>query len=49
MMLQVIIMEEFSRTELLIKNDFYEKKKQVDVYIKKSSAYKDLIRLVKKL
>lgn len=36
-------------TELLIKNDFYEKKKQVDVYIKKSSAYKDLIRLVKKV
>lgn len=36
-------------TELLIKNDFYEKKEQVDVYIKKSSAYKDLIKLVKKL
>lgn len=36
-------------TELLIKNDFYEKKKQVNVYIKKSSAYKDLIKLVKNL
>lgn len=36
-------------TALLIKNDFYEKKKQVNVYIKKSSAYKDLIKLVKNL
>lgn len=26
-------------TELLIKNDFYEKKKQVDVYIKKRGHF----------
>lgn len=36
-------------TRLLIKTDFYEKEKQVDVYIKKSRVYKDLIKLVKML
>lgn len=36
-------------TKLLIKTDFYEKEKQVDVYIKKTRIYKDLIKLVKML
>ena len=34
-------------TRLLIKTDFYEKEKQVDVYVKKTRIYKDLIKLVK--
>lgn len=36
-------------TRLLIKTDFYEQEKQVDVYIKKTRVYKDLIKLVKML
>lgn len=36
-------------TRLLIQNDFYEKEKQVDVYIKKSRVYKDLIKMVKEI
>lgn len=36
-------------TKLLIKTDFYEKEKQVDVYVKKTRIYKDLIKLVKML
>ena len=34
-------------TRLLIKTDFYEKEKQVNVYVKKTRVYKDLIKLVK--
>ena len=34
-------------TRLLIKTDFYEKEKQVDVYVKKTRIYKDLIKLFK--
>ena len=34
-------------TQLLIKTDFYEKEKQVDVYVKKTRIYKDLIKLFK--
>ena len=33
-------------TKMLIETDFYEKEKQVDVYIKKTRVYKDLIKLV---
>lgn len=36
-------------TKLLIKTDFYEKEKQVDVYVKKTRIYKDLIKMVKEL
>lgn len=36
-------------TRLLIKTDFYEKEKQVDVYVKKTRIYKDLIKMVKEL
>lgn len=35
--------------KLLIKTDFYEKEKQVDVYVKKTRIYKDLIKMVKEL
>lgn len=35
-------------TKLLIKTDFYEKEKGVEVYIKKKQMYKDLIELFKK-
>lgn len=34
-------------TKLLIQTDFYEKEKQVDVYVKKTRIYKDLIKLFK--
>lgn len=36
-------------TKMLIETDFYEKEKQVDVYIKKTRVYKDLIKLVKEI
>ena len=36
-------------TKLLIKTDFYEKEKQVDVYVKKTRIYKDLIKMFKEL
>ncbi len=36
-------------TRLLIKTDFYEKEKQVDVYVKKTRIYKDLIKMVKEI
>lgn len=36
-------------TKLLIKNHFYEEEHQVDVYIKKSRVYKDMIKMVKEL
>ena len=32
-------------TKMLIETDFYEKEKKVDVYIKKTRVYKDLIKL----
>lgn len=34
-------------TELLIKVDFYERKNNVTVYIKKKDAYRDLIKFFK--
>ena len=34
-------------TRLLIQTDFYEKEKQVDVYVKKTRIYKDLIKYFK--
>ena len=34
-------------TELLIKADFEDKQKGKDTYVKKSRAYKDLIKLLK--
>lgn len=34
-------------TELLIKQDFEDKKKGKATYVKKTRAYKDLIKLVK--
>ena len=33
--------------KLLIKTDFYEKEKGVEVYIKKKQAYQDLIKYFK--
>ena len=34
-------------TELLIKTDFEDKRKKSDTYVKKTRAYKDLIKLCK--
>ena len=34
-------------TRLLIKTDFYEKEKQVNVYVKKTRVYRDLISFLK--
>lgn len=34
-------------TELLIKQDFEDKQKNKSTYVKKTTAYKDLIKLVK--
>lgn len=39
------IIEELTR--LLIKTDFYEKQKGVEVYVSKKRIYKDLIKWVK--
>ena len=36
-------------TKLLIKTDFYEKQNQVDIYVKKTRIYKDLITMFKEL
>lgn len=41
------VIEELTR--LLIETDFYEKNKGVDVYVKKTRIYKDLIKMVKEL
>lgn len=35
-------------TELLIQQDFKDKKKGKETYVKKTQAYKDLIKLLKK-
>jgi hypothetical protein len=34
-------------TELLIKQDFEDKKKGKETYVKKTTAYKDLIKFIK--
>lgn len=36
-------------TKLLIKQQFYDKDNNVDTYVKKTSAYKDLIKLIKEI
>ena len=36
-------------TELLIKEDFEEKKTGKIIYVKKSQAYRDLIKLIKEV
>ena len=36
-------------TELLIKTDFYEKGKGVEVYVSKKRIYKDIIRMLKEM
>jgi len=36
-------------TRLLIKTDFYEHKNNVDIYVKKTRIYKDMIKMVKEL
>ena len=36
-------------TELLIKQDFIDKAKGKDTYVKKTRAYRDLIKLVKEV
>lgn len=36
-------------TELLIKQDFEDKKKGKVTYVKKTQAYKDLIKLLKEI
>lgn len=36
-------------TELLIKQDFIDKQKGKDTYVKKTRIYKDLIQLIKEM
>ena len=36
-------------TKLLIKQDFYDKKHNVDTYVKKTRIYQDIIKMVKEL
>lgn len=36
-------------TRLLIKQDFYDKKHNVDTYVKKTTLYRDLIKFIKLL
>ena len=36
-------------TRLLIKTDFYEHQHNVDIYVKKTRIYKDMIKMVKEL
>ena len=36
-------------TRLLIKTDFYEHQHNVDIYVKKTRIYRDMIKMVKEL
>ena len=45
--LKEILIKEFTR--LLIKTDFYEKSKGVEVYVSKKRIYKDIIRMLKEM
>jgi hypothetical protein len=36
-------------TKLLIKQDFYDKKHNIDTYVKKTALYRDLIKFIKLL